>query len=695
MENVPLNVTSSTQKMSESHSVLSNILKRGRLISPGNSTRYCGFKESCSPSIFHDSGYNESLKDPSFNYTNAEHKGEQSERGLLEHSKYSDSSFCTSVLSPAEHENVIFLSERRDAGLRTDFFETPKVAKKDLSLRRRLLVSKAASVGAVGCSERQACLGSSQKKISVPHFLSFDERVSKCALDSPRLMSYKPLATSTLKIGDPSPSCQKLRHVFSQQKTSTIDESNSQGSVFSEPAGLSPIQPKSSTNSFVANTSNSFADSALTSFNHQSTYSELVRTPKCALSETSVDGFVTPINRLIEGFHFNTSEINTSSAKALSDLDLLTSDSSSCSSLGLDKSEDSLIDHEGSFQELLQKHNESPVVLNSRRKVRIRKLQRSRRLSTLSECGSQSEKEEDCAIAHANPKCKQETVDGTNEDSKLFFNEEDKHMVLNLGDLTRTPALQMIHEVFMQSSSTKRNDLSRNIDGTNMSVLKCIVARLIGKKMGLEKLDILTELRERDLKHVLGMILGIMTVEGLCSMWEVSKNWREIVVQDKHANQRRKLYIKQLRMEAKGRMPDVEDAATRLMMARFALRPVQAQAKPAVLQIESSWIELLTPMGCSPLYQTASKQEAYVKVAKSLLSDEGLKPCPRCQCPAKYQPLKKRGLCSREDCAFDFCILCLCAFHGSKDCYSSSAKWKNRKDALPGSAKSKRNLKRL
>lgn len=503
--------------MSESHSVLSNILKRGRLISPGNSTRYCSFKESCSPSIFHDSGYNESLKDPSFNFTGAEHKGEQSERGLPEHSKYSHSSLGTSVLSPAEHENIIFLSERRDASLRTDFFETPKVAKKDLSLRRRLLVSKAASAGAVGFSERQACLGSSQKKIFVPHFLSFDERISKCALDSPRLTSYKPLATSTLKIEDSFPSCQKLRHVFSQQRTSTIDDSSSQGSLLSEPAGLSPIQPKPSTKSFVANTPNSFADSALTSFNYQTTYSELVRTPKRALSETSVDGFVTPINRLIEGFHFNTSETNTSPAKSLSDLHLLTSGSSTCSSLGLEKSEDSLTDQEGSFQELLQKHNESPVVLNSRRKVKIRKLQRSRRLSTLSECGSQSEKEEDCAIALANPKYKQEIVDGSaNEDSKLFFNEEDKHMVLDLGDLTRTPALQMIHAVFMQNRSTKRNDLSRNIDGTDMSILKCIVARLIGKKMGLEKLDILTELRERDLKHVLAMILGIMTVEGLC-----------------------------------------------------------------------------------------------------------------------------------------------------------------------------------
>lgn len=34
-------------------------------------------------------------------------------------------------------------------------------------------------------------------------------------------------------------------------------------------------------------------------------------------------------------------------------------------------------------------------------------------------------------------------------------------------------------------------------------------------------------------------------------MWKVSKNWREIVLHDKHANRRRKLYVKQLRADAK------------------------------------------------------------------------------------------------------------------------------------------------
>ncbi|XP_042322100.1 F-box only protein 43 [Sceloporus undulatus] len=680
--------------MSESNSILSNILKRGKLTSPGNSTRYFSFKESGSPSIFYDSGYNESLKDPSFNYTEAEHKGGQNDRGLPEYSKHAhSSSVCTSVSSPIENKhNVIVSSEKKEASVHTDYSETPRVAKKDLSIRRRLLVPKAASVGAFGCYERQvSSSGNSGGKTCSSHFLSFDERISRCALDSSRDKSYQPLATSTLKSDDSTSACQRLRHVFSQQRTSTIDDSKPKGSLLSEPGCLSPIQPQLSTD-----THSSFFDSALTSFSDQNTCSELVGTPHCRLYRTN-DKSVTPVNSLLEGFNLSIAEINTPSSTEISNFSPLTTDNSSYNSLGYDKSEDSLSDHEGSFQELLQKCSEPSSLLNSKRKART--LQRSRRLSTLSECGSQSEKEEDYVTTFSNSKCKLKKPAGCiGEDSELVFSVDDNsHMVPNLENISKTPALQLIHKLFTQNKSkrTEETDLLKNTDGVDMSLLKCIVAQLIGKKMGIEKLDILTELRDRDLKHVLTMILDILTVESLCSMWKVSKNWREIVVQDKHANRRRKLYVKQLRAVTKKNLLDVEDAATRLMMTRFALRPVQAQAKSVASQLQSAFSESLTLQRRSPILQSTSKQEAYIKVAQTLFSDEALKPCPKCQCPAKYQSLKKRGLCSREDCAFDFCSLCLCAFHGSRDCSTSSPYWQNTKYALPGSAKSKRNLKRL
>lgn len=502
--------TSNNHKMSESHSILPNILKKGKPTVPSNNARYSSFRDSRSPSIFQDSGYNESLKDPSFDCTDAEHKRAQNEKCPPDYSKHSHFSFSTLVLSPTEHENnSIILSERREASEHKDFFETPKVAKKDLSLCRRLLVSKAASVGAVGWSERQSSSsGISCKKTTISHFHSFDERVSKYSLGSPRKKTFKPLATSTLKNEDPAPGCQKLRLLFSQQRTSTIDDSKSKGSLLSEPGCLSPIQPTASTK-----TPNCFFDGALTSFNDQSTYSEFFETPNCTLSETSDDGFETPISSLIESFNLNIAEINTPSTKEIKNQSPLIPECTNCNSVVLYQSEDSLSDHEGSFQELLQKRNESSSNLNSKRKVR--KLLRSRRLSTLSERGSQSEKEEDFETIPINSKCKLKITAGSIcEGSELVFNEDDdKHVVPKIGDMSRTPALQVIHELFIQCRR-EPNYYLRNIDG--MSVLKQIVAQLIGKKMGLEKLDILTELRDRDLKHVLTMILDILTVESIC-----------------------------------------------------------------------------------------------------------------------------------------------------------------------------------
>ncbi|MEQ2272428.1 hypothetical protein XENORESO_021787, partial [Xenotaenia resolanae] len=72
-------------------------------------------------------------------------------------------------------------------------------------------------------------------------------------------------------------------------------------------------------------------------------------------------------------------------------------------------------------------------------------------------------------------------------------------------------------------------------------------------------------------------------------------------------------------------------------------------------------------------------------VAKTLFSDQSLRPCPRCQHPARCHSVKSEGVCSRGDCGFQFCILCLCAFHGSKECGSQSAGRRKKDKLLPGS----------
>ncbi|NXX57324.1 FBX43 protein, partial [Scopus umbretta] len=669
--------------MSDSHSVMFNILKRNRLTSPSSSFKYSNFKDTCCTSVFLDSRSNESVKDP-----DVEHKEAPSVASLSllqEHSEHIHPNSLFPVSPSIENEmNSISLSER-EANRSTDFFETPKVSRRGSSLRRRLLLSKTVPAGTtLGCCERQASSSGSSRKKVLSCVLSSEEKLSQTASESPKDKTYKSLATSTSKTEDSNPDCPKRRLSFSQQRTSTLDESKCKDPLLLEPECLSPIQCKD----VIVSNANEFNGSVLMSVSDG-----LLRTPTYSvLPEANEGKFLTSVNSLVENFNFEICDINSPSVKLASYPDLSTPEDSGYNSLHLDKSGELLSDHEGSFQELFQKRKEGSKILDSKRKTR--KLERVRRLSTLREQGSQSETEDH----HGSPisaRMLTEERNFGNKDHALVLDQPSADLVLSHGDLSRTPALKIVHEICLQRQRSDQNQISENVGGTEIPALGHVLAGLIGKKMGLEKLDILTELKYRNLKHVLAIVLDALTVESLCSIWKVSKNWREIIVQDKSADKRRKLYIKHLKEEAGEYFLKAEDAATRLnVLNRSALRPVQAQARTPVVQTPPSYTEL-TPRRCSSLPHSTRRQEEYIKVAKTLFTDEALKPCPRCQYPAKYQLVKKRGLCSREACAFEFCILCLHAFHGSKECNSLSAKRKNKKDAPPGSAQSKRNLKRL
>uniref|UniRef100_A0A672TIM0 F-box only protein 43 n=1 Tax=Strigops habroptila TaxID=2489341 RepID=A0A672TIM0_STRHB len=652
--------------MSDSNSIMFNVLKRNRLTSPSSSLKYSSFKDTCCTSLFLDSKCNESVKDP-----DVEHREALSATSLSllqEHSEHIHPNVPFPVSSSIENEiNSITLSDRKEANRSADFFETPKVSRKGSSLRRRLQASSSGSI---------------REKI-LSCVLSSEEKFSQTASDFLKEKSYKRLTTSTSKTEDSIPDCSKRRLSFSQQRTSTLDESKCKDPILLEPECLSPIQCKD----VIVRNANEFNESALISVT-----GGLLRTPTYSvLPEANEGKFLTSINSPVGNFNIELCDISSSPVKLASYPDLSTPEDSGYNSLHLDKSGDSLSDHEGSFQEFSQKRKEDSKILDSKRKTR--KLERVRRLSTLREQGSQSETEDHHGSPSTSACMLTEESNFVNEDHALVSEQPSGDVVVSHGDLSRTPALKVVHEICLQRQRSDQNQILENIDGTEIFALEHVLAGLIGKKMGLEKLDILTELKYRNLKHVLAIVLDALTVESLCSIWKVSKSWREIIVQDKSADKRRKLYIKHLKEEEY--LLKAEDAATRLnVLNRSALRPVQAQARTPVLQTPPSYTEV-TPRRCSSVPHSTRRQEEYIKVAKTLYTDEAIKPCPRCQYPAKYQLIKKRGLCSRETCAFEFCILCLRAFHGSKECNSLSAKQKNKKDAPPGSAQSKRNLRRL
>lgn len=170
-----------------------------------------------------------------------------------------------------------------------------------------------------------------------------------------------------------------------------------------------------------------------------------------------------------------------------------------------------------------------------------------------------------------------------------------------------------------------------------------------------------------------------------------------------------------------------------MLLKRSALKTVQAQSRTSSYCTPQSGSRALTPLQLSALHSDSSSKrdkflevsyksiklhflehgtvmlwgishQTFIKVilitsfssqvAKTLFNDECLKPCPRCQHPARCHSGKREGVCSRADCGFQFCMSCLCTSHGSRECGSHSA-GRRRKDILPGSAQSKRNVKRL
>ncbi|CAO2602506.1 F-box only protein 43 [Lemmus lemmus] len=567
--------------------------------------------------------------------------------------------------SPTHRKKFMF--PRKEKGGSPELCETPKVRRKTCLLRRRLDLSFALPKGDLDPQNRSL-------ENNINHIVSLE----KCF---PKQDKFCSLVTD-----DGTSSSQKLRLSFSQHKTSTVDDSTGDCGLFGVEC-LSPIPG----NDFKGCLTHDFSDSSL-SVSDENTCPELSSSGRQTTYGAEVTTYVTPINSLIAKTRFKGSQTLSSSAEVRDSVS--TPGDSGFSSLTWDKSEDSISDQEGSLQELFQKG--TPRVGDLVKKPKHPG--RLRRLSTLREQGSQSETEDEKQMVPPDSEARVEGRQGSSEKIRDW--------TLRFKNLSNTPALQLVHELFVKSKRKRFQQgddqaFLEERDEGEIDRLRRVLAGLIGKKMGIEQLDILTELHYRNLKHILTMVLDFLTSESLFSVWNVSRNWREIVAQDKKANERRKLYIIQLTSDTQAAVFHVQDAATRLqLLSRSALRPVQAQAQAPTSQNEqaptvSPWGDVLTPVASSSLTHLRSKQEEYVKVASTLFSDEALKPCPRCQSPAKYQPYKRRALCSRVACGFDFCVLCLCAYHGSEECRRRSAKPRSRKDVLPGSAQSKRNLKRL
>ncbi|XP_070078507.1 regulator of G-protein signaling 22 isoform X4 [Equus caballus] len=600
--------------MSERHSGQACTAAGNEVDSPTVNFKYSSFRDFCSTSSSQDSGYSELLKSCSFDNTEKEYFGKKEKGPTLsyEHPETSNLDLTHPLESPTQKERFVFPRKEKDKT--PELCETPKISGKKLLPRRRLTISFSLLKGDFESQNNSLESSSSQA-------LNLEKNIPSSASGFQGRNNFSSLGTSTLKTEEATSSSQKLRLNFSQQKTSTIDDSKDDCSLF-EVECISPIPG----NNFKDSITRDFSDSSVC-INDENTYPELlgssVNGTTCGTDE---DIFVTPVSNLVANIKFNARQRLSHSTEVRGNIS--TPEDSGFNSLCLDKTEDSLSDQEGSFQEL---HKRTLKVGDTIKKSR--RLGRLRRLSTLREQGSQSETEEEKQTVHSDSETTSETVSDMSE-SQLSSDSKSEDLILSFKNLSQTPALQLVHELFMKSKRKRfqqsgAHEFLEERDEGKIAVLQCVLAGLIGKKMGIEKLDILTELKYRNLKHILAMVLDSLTTESLCSVWKVSRNWREIVVQDKKANQRRKFYITKLKMDSEGAILNVEDAATRLhVLNRSALRSVQAQARTPGSQKEqvstfSPWGEVLTPIASSSITHLSSKQEEYVK-EDSLATDDFL-----------------------------------------------------------------------
>nr|XP_060609586.1 F-box only protein 5-like isoform X2 [Anolis sagrei ordinatus]XP_060609587.1 F-box only protein 5-like isoform X2 [Anolis sagrei ordinatus] len=216
---------------------------------------------------------------------------------------------------------------------------------------------------------------------------------------------------------------------------------------------------------------------------------------------------------------------------------------------------------------------------------------------------------------------------------------------------------------------------------------------LIGKSMGLDQLDILGELFHRRFRHLLANILRYLDCMDLINVAKVSTTWKKILQDDNWALE---MYNKALTLTSSNNA-----SASKLMDTRrhalhrevFSHVQKLGSAPNNVLEKTS---KLKTNNRSNSSSSSFSRHTLFTEIAKTLKNTESLKACYLCGSPAKYQPHLQRATCIREGCGFDFCTKCLCSYHSAKDCTSGKpVKPSSKIEALPGSKKSKQNLRRL
>ncbi|KAM9390970.1 F-box only protein 43-like [Salvelinus alpinus] len=424
--------------------------------------------------------------------------------------------------------------------LQNGWYETPKVSRRDPFPRRRLLMSKSASEGKTADDTETPCTKRTDSSAN-----GRTEHGSNVVFDSDAF-TVGALATSTLKPEDVLLSGRKLRLLFSLVKTSTLEDGNcntNNVALFERKASDTSLSDADLEESIVPSDLlttemletpryNRLTPSVKNNFQtpiDNNVAATLSDSPSVLSTPTPKHHFDTPSSTPTPKHHFDTP----SSTPTHKHYDRFVSDDSGFSSLALDKSQDSTVDNDGSFQELLllssgsSRCKETPSRLAEMK--RRSRLERQRRLSTLREGGSQSEGDRDVRnlAAHRTHRREKNLISQGHLERGIFNEDDDgdvfpdvtppKTTTAKLEDLSFTPALQMVQALSQRTSRMllEHTSLEELLRVSEKEAFRTTMplAGLIGRKMGLGKVDIFTELKKKNLRHILAKILNQLSSE--------------------------------------------------------------------------------------------------------------------------------------------------------------------------------------
>lgn len=251
------------------------------------------------------------------------------------------------------------------------------------------------------------------------------------------------------------------------------------------------------------------------------------------------------------------------------------------------------------------------------------------------------------------------------------------------------PVLRFQEEVCRELAKSFKKSKSYDWTVVNKVAGSYGLHNVIGGKMGLEFVDVLSGLLRKDMRHILARILGLLGDCDLISCKKVSRSWRKIICQDQMALRR----CREAERTQRDSGRPVGSLSRDFTLSRVVFSCMQGVAStPIHKAVKKTQCQTSGGQNTS----RPSRFHQFHEVAKSLKQDESLRACVLCGSPARFDGVMQRAICTRLSCAFDCCTRCQSTYHGSAPCRSTVRTFSTSQNTLvAGSARSKRSVRRL